>query len=178
MTIDVRMPQPYELVGNLVDPLGVALAFVLLGSGGSAATIRISNGEGVGMLVRTLSAGGSGEFGGPYALTLELPLVPSTLDGTIEIFAGHHPSGPPLAVVPVQFGAVLTNQYMSYTLHEVVAGESLWSIAESEYEFGGGGPLWHRIYDVNRHQIVDPNVIHVGQLLMVPRSTDTEFQHA
>lgn len=178
MCIDVRMPLPYEIVGSLDDPLGVVVAFMKYGAGGTSVTIRVSDGSGSGLAVRTLHSAGSGEFGGPYAATIPLPTVPLTTDGRIEIYAGLQAVGEPLVVLPIQFGAALMDDYMSFSMHEVVAGESLWSVAEAEYAYGGGGVLWHKIYDANRHQIADPNVIYPGQMLMVPRSTATEFSHA
>jgi LysM domain len=42
---------------------------------------------------------------------------------------------------------------------------SLWQIAEQEY---GNGNEWRRIYEANKSQIPDPNVIHAGQRLVIP----------
>jgi nucleoid-associated protein YgaU len=51
------------------------------------------------------------------------------------------------------------------TVATVRAGDSLWDIAEREY---GAGDLWPQIYQANRAQIHDPDVIHTGQHLTVP----------
>ena len=50
----------------------------------------------------------------------------------------------------------------SYT---VVAGDSLSKIAKREY---GDAQKWRQIYDANRDQIKDPDLIHPGQVLTIP----------
>ena len=47
----------------------------------------------------------------------------------------------------------------------VKAGESLWSIARRVY---GAGAKWTAIYEANRTQIANPNLIRVGQQLILP----------
>lgn len=49
----------------------------------------------------------------------------------------------------------------------VVSGDSLSKIAKREY---GDMNQWRRIYDANRDQIKDPDLIHPGQQLKIPRS--------
>jgi nucleoid-associated protein YgaU len=49
----------------------------------------------------------------------------------------------------------------------VVAGDSLSKIAKREY---GDMNQWRRIYEANRDQIKDPDLIHPGQKLTIPRS--------
>src|SRR5688500_9753733 len=56
-----------------------------------------------------------------------------------------------------------TGQEDSYT---VVAGDSLSKIAKRQY---GDMNLWRRIYEANRDQIKDPDLIHPGQKLRIPR---------
>jgi nucleoid-associated protein YgaU len=50
-------------------------------------------------------------------------------------------------------------------LYTVVAGDTLRSIAQ---QFYGDENQWPRIFDENRDQIDDPNVISVGQVLRIP----------
>lgn len=49
--------------------------------------------------------------------------------------------------------------------YTVVAGDSLSKIAQREY---GDGNAWRRIYEANKHQIKDPDLIYPGQELRIP----------
>ena len=51
--------------------------------------------------------------------------------------------------------------------YTVVRGDSLSKIAKRHY---GDMNQWQRIYDANRDQIKDPDLIHPGQKLRIPRS--------
>jgi nucleoid-associated protein YgaU len=50
----------------------------------------------------------------------------------------------------------------SYT---VIAGDSLSKIAKREY---GDAQKWRQIYEANRDQIKDPDLIYPGQVLSIP----------
>ena len=54
----------------------------------------------------------------------------------------------------------------SYT---VVAGDTLSKIAK---KFLGGANHWHEIFDANRDQISNPDMIQVGQVLKIPAAAD------
>ena len=47
----------------------------------------------------------------------------------------------------------------------VVAGDSLWKIAKAAY---GKGSMWKVLYEANRDLIKNPNMIYVGQTLVIP----------
>ena len=49
--------------------------------------------------------------------------------------------------------------------YAVVKGDSLWKIAKAQY---GKGSLWKVIYEANADTIKDPNMIFVGQTLIIP----------
>ena len=51
--------------------------------------------------------------------------------------------------------------------YTVVSGDSLSKIAKREY---GDMNQWRRIYEANKDQIKDPDLIHPGQTLRIPRS--------
>ena len=50
--------------------------------------------------------------------------------------------------------------------YTVVKGDSLSKIAKHEY---GNANAWRRIFDANRDQITDPDLIHPGQVLRIPQ---------
>lgn len=56
-----------------------------------------------------------------------------------------------------------TPKERSYT---VVKGDSLSKIAKREY---GEASAWKRIFEANRDQIKDPDLIHPGQVLRIPQ---------
>lgn len=49
--------------------------------------------------------------------------------------------------------------------HTVVKGDNLWTIAKYYY---GDGSLYSKIYDANRGTIANPDLIYVGQVLIIP----------
>lgn len=51
------------------------------------------------------------------------------------------------------------------TTYVVIAGDSLWKIAQKQY---GSGSLWRQIYEANKDTIQNPNFIQVGQVLNIP----------
>ena len=53
----------------------------------------------------------------------------------------------------------------SYT---VVAGDNLSKIAKRFY---GNANRWHEIFDANRDQISNPDLIRIGQVLKIPAAT-------
>ena len=67
---------------------------------------------------------------------------------------------PPFGEVPAPTGT--TGQSQTY---EVVAGDSLSKIAKRHY---GDANKWPRIYEANRDQIKNPDLIHPGQKLTIP----------
>ena len=64
----------------------------------------------------------------------------------------------------VQSGVESTAPLVAQT-YTVVKGDSLSKIAK--HVFGDAGK-WHAIYDANRDQIDDPDLIHPGQVLKLP----------
>lgn len=56
---------------------------------------------------------------------------------------------------------------LSQAIHEVRAGENLWSIADRYY---GNPTRWRMIFDRNRSRIgIDPNTVRVGTKLIIPK---------
>ena len=70
-----------------------------------------------------------------------------------------------LVTVPVVFGTALVPGYRGFQLRMVQPGDTLSAIAE---EFYGDATLYPRIFEANRNQVADPNLIFPGQSLRVP----------
>jgi len=51
--------------------------------------------------------------------------------------------------------------------YTVVKGDSLSKIAQREY---GAASKWHAIYEANRDQIKNPDLIYPGQVLTIPEN--------
>ena len=76
-------------------------------------------------------------------------------------------AAPPAAPMP-DLGPVGTGGSLAQDETYVVAsGDSLSKIAKRYY---GDMNQWQRIYDANRDQIKNPDLIHPGQKLRIPRS--------
>jgi nucleoid-associated protein YgaU len=52
------------------------------------------------------------------------------------------------------------------TIHEVVKGDTLSGLAK---RYLGNGNLYMKIFEANRDQLKDPNLIKIGQKLRIPR---------
>ena len=68
--------------------------------------------------------------------------------------------------VPVVLGPRIMPGYLNYLEHVVEPGETLWSIATLYY---GSGNLYYRLVSANPHTIPNPNLIHPGDIVRVPR---------
>ena len=66
----------------------------------------------------------------------------------------------PLPPIPTPTGTSGQNE-----TYVVVSGDSLSKIAKRHY---GDANAWRRIYEANRDQIKDPDLIHPGQMLKIP----------
>ena len=159
--ITVRQPKPYDLVDDPVAVCGVGTGF--------EATIaaRVRDGNGAELVQVAIRAGGTGIWGNYHA---ELPLgaAPATAQGFVEVFGFHAGTGDEIekVVVPVVFGRALIDPYHGFAQRIVVAGDALSSIAQ---QFYGDATHWPRIFEANRDQIADPDLIFPGQVLRIPQ---------
>lgn len=60
--------------------------------------------------------------------------------------------------------------------YNVVKGDCLWFIAKKK-DFYGNGFAWPKIYQANRDQIKNPNLIFPKQIFKIPNLTDDEKAH-
>lgn len=160
--ISVRQPQPHDLVDDPLVASGVGTGF----EGVFAARVR--DGNGAELVQATITAGGTGIWGN-YQISLALGGVPVTPQGTLEVFefsASGDGSEINKVIVPVAFGQALINPYHGFAQYTVVPGDTLSAIAQQWY---GSAAEWPRLFEANRYQITNPNLIFPGQVLRIPQ---------
>lgn len=159
--VTVRQPRPHDLVDDPVDVCGVGVGF----EGRLGARIRDANGTQ--LVEKFFSAGGMGTWGN-FHVALPLGAIPPTPQGTLEVWGTSGQEGVEAGkvTVPIVFGRALRDPYIGFLQHTVVAGDTLSALAQKYY---GNASLWPRIHEANRDQILNPNLIFVGQVLRVPQ---------
>jgi nucleoid-associated protein YgaU len=157
--IKVLQPQPFDIVDQRVQIAGV-------GSGFEATIgLRVRDGNSAQLARTFVNTGGTGVLGN-FQAAVELPGVPETPDGFVEVFdAGGADVPANMVVVPVVFGEHLVGGYFGFTLRTVVHGDTLSGIAQEAY---GDASQYLRVFQANRNQVSDPNLIFPGQQLRVP----------
>jgi nucleoid-associated protein YgaU len=159
--ITVRQPQPFDLVDEPVGVCGVGTGFE------GVFSARVRDGNGAQLAIVSIMAGGSGIWGN-YHATLALGGVPPTPQGTLEVFEfSASGDGTELnkVVVPITFGRALIDPYHGFAQYQVVAGDTLSGIAQQRY---GDPNQWPRLFEANRDQNTNPDLIFPGQVLRVP----------
>ena len=160
--LTVRQPRPFDLVDDPVEVCGVGTGF----EGVFSARVRDANGLELALI--SIMAGGTGIWAN-YHAALPLGSIPATPQGTLEVFEfSAKGDGTELGkvVVPITFGRALLDPYRGFAQYTVVAGDSLSAIAQQWY---GDPNQWPRLFEANRNQIVDPNLIYPGQVLRIPQ---------
>ena len=159
--IAVRQPRPFDLVDDPVAVSGVGTGF----EGVFAARVRDGNGTQLAQV--NINAGGTGIWAN-YHTTLALGGVPATPQGTLEVFESSAKDGSDMnkVVVPITFGPALISPYHGFALDTVQSGDTLSALAQRWY---GDANLWSRLFEANRDQVINPNLIYPGQVLRIPQ---------
>jgi len=159
--INVRQPLPEDLVGDPVGVSGVGTGFE------GTFTARVRDGNGTELGSTTIHAGGTGIWGN-FQVTVPLGVAPAAPRGAVEVFELSAKDGSEIntVAVPIVFGTALVNPFHGFAQHTVAAGETLAAIAQQWY---GNSASWPSIFEANRDQITDPNLIQPGQVLRVPQ---------
>ena len=160
--ITVRQPRPHDLVDDPVGVCGVGTGF----EGVISARVRDNNGRE--LRQTSIRAGGTGIWGN-FQVRIDLPDRLPTARGTLEVFEeAQDGSGRELnkVVVPIVFGPALVDPYHGFAQYTVESEDTLSSIAE---QFLGDADRWRAIFQANRDQIEDPDVIFPGQVLRIPQ---------
>lgn len=162
MSIDVQQPRPYDIVGDTVQIAGTAGGAF---EAGFSYRIHEGHDEVVGHFMAGDGTGGHGQF----QVQADISGAAFTQQRAfVEVFHVSPRDGAELdrVVVPVVLGTEVVPGYTTYLEHVVRSGETLWAIAQQHY---GNGNLYHRLVSANP-AIVNPNVIHVGDVVRVPRA--------
>ncbi|WP_432793609.1 LysM peptidoglycan-binding domain-containing protein [Rhodococcus ruber] len=163
MSIDIQQPRAYDLVSNAVQIAGVA-------GGAFEATFNYRIHEGHDEVTGSFMAGDGGGGHGQFQLIVDVAGAAFQLDRVfVEVFWTSPKDGSELdtVVVPAILEPKIVPGYQNYLEHEVTAGETLWAISAQYY---GSGNLYHRLVAANPHTIPNPNVIHPGDIVRVPRA--------
>ncbi|MGI8775981.1 MAG: Gmad2 immunoglobulin-like domain-containing protein [Acidimicrobiales bacterium] len=160
--ITVRQPVPFDIVDDPVSVCGIGTGFE------ATFSARVRDASGHELARVSIMAGlGNGALGNFHA---ELPLgpVPSSPQGTLEVFEASAEDGTELhkVVIPVTFGRALLDGYRGFLQYTVEPGDTLSGVARRFY---GDGNLFRRLFEANRDQIHDPNLIFAGQVLRIPQ---------
>lgn len=163
MSIDVQQPKPYDLLGNAIQIGGVA-------GGAFEANFNYRIHEGHDEVTGTFMAGDGIGGHGQFQLIVDVSGAAFQLNRLfVEVFHTSPKDGAELdtVVVPVVLGPKIIPGYTTYLEHVVQSGETLWGISNQYY---GSGNLYHRLVSANPHTIPNPNLIHPGDIVRVPRA--------
>ncbi len=160
-TITLRHPRAHDIVDDPIEIAGIGTGFE------GTLQARVRDHRGRELAQRHFQAGGTGIWGN-FFLRLDVPGVPNDPRGVLEVFEVSAEDGSELHAVvrPVVFGRALRNPYLGFAVHRVTSGETLSSIAEQWY---GDAASFRIVFDANRDQLTDPDLIVPGQELRVPQ---------
>ena len=89
--------------------------------------------------------------------------APPTYEEPAGEYDPYHPDTPPAAVEPSYPTPTTTTLATRY--HTVAKGDTLYKLARMYY---GDQARWKDVYTANRTEISNPNMIRVGQRLVIP----------
>ena len=154
----VRQPRPNDIVDDPVQVCGTGTGFeAILGA-------RVLDANGTELKQVSFRAGAMGVWGN-FQIQIDLPNNLATTHGRLEVW-GSSGSGRPIgkAVVSLVFCTALIGPHTGFAQYRVHCGDSLSSIAQ---QFYGYQDMVRRIFEANRNQISDPNLILAGQILRI-----------
>lgn len=159
-TIIVHHPTPFDIVHNPVHVAGYSTAFE------GTVIVRLRDGNDTVLTSKFFTGGANGEYAA-FRTNIGLAHEPATRNGFLEVFEESAKDGSPINLVqiPIVYGIALVHEYRGYRLRTVKAGDTLSKIAADEY---GSAAEWPVIHAANAHEVPNPDLIHVGQVLRIP----------
>ncbi|MDR7029325.1 5'-nucleotidase C-terminal domain-containing protein [Rhizobium rosettiformans] len=109
--------------------------------------------------ITVISAAAEPAAAEPAATTADAPAAPATTEAPAAAATAPETTAPEASAAT----ATETAAAVAETLYKVVAGDSLWKIAEATY---GDGTMWVKIAEANA--LRNPNVIAIGRELQLP----------
>ena len=161
MNIDIQQPRPFDLVGSKILIAGNAVGFE------SHLTIRVSDGHDEVVGAATAGSTSIRQFQASIDIPGDVAFTLTRLFVTVTDDSGGGEGPIPTVTLPVLYGPMILPGYTGYWLHEVVAGDTLTSLAQHYFD---GSSNWQPIQQANQHLVSDPNLIFPGQLLRIPRN--------
>ena len=160
-TISLRHPRAHDIVDDPIEIAGVGTGFE------GTLQVRVRDNRGRELAQKHFQAGGTGIWGN-FFLRLDVPGVPRSPHGVLEVFEISAEDGSEVGTVvrPIVFGRALRDPYLGFAVHRVERGETLSSIADQWY---GDASSFGIIFEANRDQLTDPDVIVAGQQLRIPQ---------
>ena len=157
----IRQPQPFDIVDDPIKLSGVGTGFE------ATFAARVRDDDGNELTQVSIMAGGTGIWANFHEL-IALPNVPSTPQGTLEVFEFSAKDGSEVdkVTIPITFGTNLISGYVGFTQVTVESGDTLSALAQSWY---GDPNQWPIIFEANRDQIENPDLIFPGQILRIPQ---------
>lgn len=106
---------------------------------------------------------------GVYTMRVDLVAEDGSVEARIELpFKREEP----LAVAAVMARDTQAPEFSGVAVRTVQPGNTLWAISQERY---GRGILYVHIFDANRNQIRNPDLIYPGQLFLLPELTDEQL---
>ena len=158
-TLDIRQPQPFDLVDHTILIAGNAVAF--------EGTLTITVGEGHDEYSTFTQVGGLAlrQFQGSITIPEDNAFKLNRLSLRLADDTGNEDG--PAVVIPVLFGPLILPGYLGFWEHEVVSGDTLSALAGRYYE---DASAFQPIFQANQHILTSPDLIFPGQVLRIPRN--------
>ncbi|MBW8171910.1 LysM peptidoglycan-binding domain-containing protein [Ornithinimicrobium sp. Arc0846-15] len=160
MSITIQQPQPYDLVGDIVQVAGLA-------GGAFESNFSYEISEGHDEVSGNFMAGYLGAHD-QFQFASDTSSAGFSLSRAfLRVYHQSARDGSILdeVLVPILLGNRIWPGFKGYREYTVQAGDTLWSIATDQM---GAGVNYHALAAANQPAVSDPDSISVGQVLRVP----------
>ncbi|QFT91337.1 LysM domain/BON superfamily protein [Roseovarius sp. THAF9] len=158
ITLDIQQPAPFDIVGSTILIAGNASAFE------GTLSIHVSEGHDEYTSFTTVGSLGLRQFQGSIDIPDTNAFQLNRLFLTLADDTGNENG--PAVVIPILFGPRILPGYGGWQPYTVQAGDTLSSIAQSQY----GNSDFQPIFEANQNILSSPDVIFPGQVLRIPRN--------